>query len=91
MLTIALQDVESSQIAAIGHDPETQTLAIRFKNWKGQATSLYHYQNVSVAEFEALREAQSIGRHFGQHIKPFADRFPYQKIVEDSDGLPAAA
>jgi len=27
---IALDAVESSQIAAIGHDPETNTLAIQF-------------------------------------------------------------
>lgn len=88
MPNIEMQSVESSQIAALGYDAETQTLAIRFKNWKGEATSLYHYQNVSAAEFEALRDADSIGRHFGQHIKPEAAKYPYTRINED---LPRAA
>lgn len=90
MRAIALQDVQSSQIHSIGHDAETNTLAIRFKSWKGEPTSLYHYQNVSAAEFEALRDADSIGRHFGQHIKPHADRYPYTRI-EGAPALPAAA
>lgn len=80
MPVIKLQDVESSQIAAIGHDPETNVLAIRFKNWKGENTSLYHYQNVTVEEFEAFKNAASLGIHFGSQIKPFADRYPYTRI-----------
>lgn len=91
MRTLDMHPVESSQIAEIGHDADTLTLAIRFKNWKGEATSLYHYQNVSAAEFEALRDAESIGRHFGQHIKPHADRYPYTKIESAPPSLPAAA
>lgn len=90
MPNIEMQSVESWQIAALGYDAETQTLAIRFKNWKGEATSLYHYQNVSAAEFEALRDADSIGRHFGQNIKPHADRYPYTRI-EGAPALQAAA
>lgn len=37
---ITLTPVESRQIAAIGHDPATDTLAIRFKDWKGNPSSL---------------------------------------------------
>lgn len=87
MSIVQLQDVESSQIAAIGHDPINSVLAIRFKDWGGNPSSLYHYQNVSVAEFEAFRDAESISRHFGQHIKPFADRYPFERI-EDRPGVP---
>lgn len=77
---IPLQAVESSQIAALGHDPETSTLAIQFKSWKGETTSTYHYSNVSAEEFEAFRTAPSIGRHFGQHIKPHVDRYPFVRV-----------
>ena len=70
-----MQPVESSQIAAIGHDAETNTLAIRFKNWKGVPTSLYQYQNFTAEDF-------------GAHIKPFAEKYPYTKI---EDAAPAAA
>lgn len=88
MTIVRLQDVESSQIAAIGHHAETQTLAIRFKTWKGEPSSLYHYSNVTAEQYAALRDAESIGRHFGREIKPFPDRFPFERI-EDRPGEPA--
>lgn len=83
MPIIALQDVESSQINAIGFDPETNTLAIQFKSWRGEVGSTYHYANFTAEDFEAFKSAESLGRHFGQHIKPFADKYPYTKLVED--------
>ena len=52
-----MQPVESSQIAAIGHDAETNTLAVRFKNWKGVPTSLYHYRNFNAEDFAAFSRA----------------------------------
>jgi CubicO group peptidase (beta-lactamase class C family) len=85
---IAMQPVESSQIAAIGHDAETQTLAIRFKTWKGEPSSLYHYANVDADTFAAFLAAESKGRHFGQHIKPHTERFPFTRI-ESAPGVPA--
>lgn len=84
MLIIPLQEVQSSQIHSIGHDAETNTLAIRF--WSGYGReqrpgSLYHYANFTAADFIAFRDAESLGKHFGKHIKPHADRFPYTKIA----------
>lgn len=78
---IALNPVESSQIAAIGHDPETNTLAIRFPSKTGSG-SVYHYSNFTATDFEAFKNAESLGKHFGQHIKPHADKFPFAKIPE---------
>lgn len=75
-----LIEVESSQVHAIGHDPETQTLAVHFKHWKGEFVSVYHYANVTADDFAAFLAAESKGRHFGQHIKPFADKYPFTKI-----------
>ena len=86
MPTIQMIDAASSQIHSIGHDADTNTLAIRFNPRKGedeQQGPLYHYANVTAADFEALRAAPSIGRHFGAHIKPFADRYPFERIVEE--------
>jgi len=91
MPTIAMQDVQSSQIAAIGHDAETNTLAIRFKNWKGVATSLYHYSNFTDEDFAAFRDAESKGKHFGAHIKPFAEKYPYRKVEDAAPAQAAAA
>ncbi|KGK59604.1 hypothetical protein NC00_01410 [Xanthomonas cannabis pv. phaseoli] len=79
-LHIALQDVESRQIAAIGHDAASQTLAVRFKSWKGETTSLYHYDNVTAEDFAALQAAESKGSHFNKVIKADPVRWPYRKV-----------
>ncbi|AJX62327.1 KTSC domain-containing protein [Burkholderia pseudomallei] len=76
---IPLREVESSQIHAIGHDAETQTLAIQFKS-KAGAGSIYHYQNFNAAEFELFSSAESIGSYFGKYIKPFPEIYPLEKI-----------
>lgn len=81
MHDIAMQPVESHQIAAIGHDVATETLVVQFKNWKGEATTTYHYRNFTADDFAAFAAAESKGKHFGAHIKPFADKFPYTKVA----------
>lgn len=80
---IAMDSVESSQIASIGHDAETNTLAIRFASKKdGSPGSLYHYSNFTAEDFAAFKSAESTGSHFKTFIKPHAAKFPYVKIVE---------
>ncbi|MDY0975024.1 KTSC domain-containing protein [Massilia sp. CFBP9012] len=76
---ITVTPVESSRIVAIGHAPESNTLAIQFK--RGDAAGpVYHYQNVDAEQFQQFQGAESIGSHFYKHIKPFAEKFPYQKM-----------
>lgn len=78
---IPLTPVESSQIAAIGHDPETSTLAIRFKPRAGDVSGpLYHYANVDAKLFERFQKAPSIGSFFYATIKPHTEDFPYVRI-----------
>ncbi|MFT4410225.1 KTSC domain-containing protein [Stenotrophomonas muris] len=82
---IALLDVQSSQIHSIGHDADTNTLAIRFTRGYGDKRgpgSLYHYANFSAEEFLAFKDAESIGKHFGAYIKPFPEKYPYHKVAE---------
>ena len=74
--------VESSQIAAVGHCPKTNTLAIQFKNWKGEPSSLYHYANFTAADFAEFNDAESYGNYFGKFIKPFDHKYPYMKIAK---------
>lgn len=85
--TIDMKPVESSQIHSIGHEPKAGILAIRFKAKDGSPTSLYHYRNVTVDDFAAFSAAESVGSHFYKHIKPFADKYPYERI----EATPAAA
>ena len=84
---IDMQEVESSQIHSIGHDAESNTLAIRFRDYKTSGpSSLYHYRDFSADDFAAFRDADSIGSHFKQHIKPYDKKHPYVKV----EAAPAA-
>ena len=79
---IALQPVESSQIAAIGHDHETNTLAIQFSPRRdGTPGSIYHYANFDSAAFAAFKGAESIGSYFGKFIKPMTEKHPFVKVT----------
>lgn len=82
---IQLFDVDSSQIHSIGHDAATNTLAIRFYRGYGDnkvSAAVYHYANFSAEEFQAFKDAESIGKHFGAYIKPFPEKYPYYKVAE---------
>lgn len=77
---ITLSPVVSSQLAAIGHCPATNRLAIQFKGKGDKPGNVYHYSDFDAAAFEAFRTAESFGSYFKKYIKPCADRFPYVKI-----------
>ena len=69
-MTIKLKPVKSSQLAEIGYDADKQVLAIRFTNGK----KLYHYQGVTPNDFAKFESAESVGKHFGAHIR---GKFPH--------------
>ena len=56
---------QSSHIKELGHDPETNTLAVTFH--KG---GTYHYPGVTEEQYRVLHEHDSPGSHFHRHIKP---------------------
>ncbi len=55
--------VQSSMIKSYGHDPQTNTLEVEFKNGK-----IYTY-SCDLKELQALAAASSIGKHFNEHFK----------------------
>lgn len=59
-----MQPVESSNIEAVGHDPATNTLSVRFRGG-----NTYHYPNFTAAQFETFLKAESAGKHFHTHIR----------------------
>lgn len=79
--TITMQPVTSSQIAAIGHAPELNILAIQFPPKKSTGVSdVYHYQNVDAALFAEFLAAESQGSFFIQRIKKFPELYSYAKL-----------
>lgn len=76
-VVIAMDEIVSSQLHSIGHHPESNTLAIRFKAKDGSPAALYHYANVTADEFAAFKGAESIGSHFYRNIKPNKEKYPF--------------
>ena len=70
---IAMDSVESNQVAKIGYDAETKTLAVTFTRGTG---AVYHYPNVEQATYDQFMAAESIGKFFGTHIKDL----PFKKF-----------
>ena len=60
-----LTPVSSSNIDAVGYREDDRTLHVRFASG-----STYSYRDVDPEEHQALIEAQSIGSHFANHIRP---------------------
>lgn len=57
-------NVESANIAMIGHDPENQELRVHFNDG-----SEYAYEDVPADVFKEFRESDSKGKYFYKHIK----------------------
>jgi hypothetical protein len=56
---------DSTAIAAVGHDPESSTLHVRFHSGR-----TYAYPDVSAEAHARLMDAGSMGAHFSKHIRP---------------------
>lgn len=78
---IAMDSVESSQIASIGHDG-ISTMAIQFKHLCDSQINEYRYANVTPEQFKAFKESESIGKHFKEHFKTKIIEHPFTKIIK---------
>lgn len=90
--SIVLCECKSSQIHAHGHCAKTNTLALQFKKrdpedkTKQIGGTVYHYSGFSAADYEAFTKAESLGKHFGAHIKDalaedgVTKKYPHVKI-----------
>lgn len=76
--------VTSSQVASLGHDPETSTLHVEFKPFKkDQPNPVYEYRNVTPEIYQAIITGESIGREINQRLKKFPDRHPYRRLTDE--------
>ncbi len=63
---MTLVPVRSSNLAAVGYDPATATLVIRFRSG-----DVYQYDLVPGSIYRGLRAAASPGAYFAAVIRPF--------------------
>lgn len=64
----------SSNVHSYGYDADSQTLEVKFKNG-----SHYRYPRVSQAEFDALKQAPSVGAHVSAHFARKGREFQKQQ------------
>ncbi|HEX6097421.1 MAG TPA: KTSC domain-containing protein [Thermoanaerobaculia bacterium] len=57
--------VDSSVILALGYDDASSILEVVFRTGR-----TYRYFRVPASEYEALRDAKSIGAYFNRKIRP---------------------
>jgi hypothetical protein len=66
-----MQPVNSSSIAAVGYDAESQTVYIQFLHG-----ATYAYKGVPEHEFDNLRTAPSVGAYLNRNYK---NVYPYER------------
>lgn len=67
------QSVESSNLAEVGYDQDTQKLQVMFKNG-----GLYEYDRVPFNVYQELLDSPSVGSYFHYNIK---DRYETVKLA----------
>lgn len=73
------QAVVSSSLKSIGHDGDV--LEVEFHSGK-----VYRYSGVAREHFDALIGAESIGKHFGEHVR---GKYEHQLVETEDDGARA--
>lgn len=64
--------VSSSNISAIGYDPDNEVLEVEFTNG-----AVYSYSGVPLGEYEGIMNADSKGKYLHANIKGI---YPYMKL-----------
>jgi hypothetical protein len=72
---IEMIQVSSSNIHAIGYDPERKTLVVRFA-----AGKTYEYQNVTAEIYKQLTQSGSVGSAFNELIRSNPHQYPYKSV-----------
>ncbi len=65
--------VSSSNLRAVGYDPDTRTLEVEFLNG-----GLYSYSGVPASVYAGLMSASSHGSYFNVNIKKAS--YPFKKL-----------
>lgn len=71
--------VTSSTIVSVGHDATAALLEVEFKGG-----AVYQYRGVSAEVHAELMAAESVGKHFAEHIK---GHFDYVKLPKPIAGM----
>lgn len=71
--------VESESVRTVGYDPRSRVLQVEFQNG-----AIYHYLDVPEPEWQALLQAESIGRFITHRIK---DSYRYELMKAAGESI----
>ena len=77
--------VKSSNIRTIGYSAKLFQLVVEFKATDRSKAKVFTYEDVSPAEYDALINASSVGRHFGAYIKNVKEGSPIHCTIVVGD------
>ena len=63
-MSVDMHPVQSSNLRAVGYDPEMRVLLVQFRSG-----ATYEYDDVPQTVYEGLLGAQSKGRYVAQNVK----------------------
>lgn len=81
---------QSSKVYGYGYEPDTKTLAVRFKGFSDGKPSLYTYEypRVTPEHFAALEAADSKGSHINAVF--VKTKWPFEKLLAGAPAAPVA-
>jgi hypothetical protein len=82
ILTRTVVYVKSSAISRIAYDPKSGRMQIAFRRSDGQTSDTHEYPGVTPEVWEAFRNSESKGRHFGEHLR---GRYEARKLDPNTD------
>lgn len=68
------QEVKSSNIKALAHNPETNIMGVIFNSG-----TEYHYENIPLELYSQIVNAESVGRAFSQLVKTQPESYPFRR------------
>jgi hypothetical protein len=80
---IALARVKSEQIATLGYDAASSTMAVQFRPQDGNVAHVYHYPNIMPESFETARKPETTGSQFRALIKGLVFKKYAAEIIPD--------
>jgi len=69
---IPREKVDSSNVAEVGHDSDTDTLVVLFHNG-----GMYAYDDVPRTVYDQMLSAESVGKFFNAHVK---GKYDFRKV-----------
>lgn len=82
---IALARVKSEQLAMLGYEPETQTMAAQFRPKELGPAHVYCYSPITAEQFEEARKPETTGSQFRAIIKGVAFKKYAPEPIPDAD------